>query len=135
MKTKIKLFLLCVLLFPALHEVQAQRFKGEIIAGLNASQVDGDEVYGFAKFGANAGLGVMLPFSFTGKEEKNWAVSMEMLLHQKGSYRKNYTNINFCDTCPDDIPCDSTIKYRKLEHFHPSNEQRVAHCTVRLSFQ
>lgn len=112
MKTKIKLFLLCVLLFPALHEVQAQRFKGEIIAGLNASQVDGDEVYGFAKFGANAGLGVMLPFSFTGKEEKNWAVSMEMLLHQKGSYRKNYTNINFCDTCPDDIPCDSTIKYR-----------------------
>ena len=93
--------------------LQAQLFKGEIIAGMNFSQVDGDEVYGYSKFGANTGLGVMLPFSFKQKAEKNWAVSMEMLWHQKGSNKKRYLlDPNFCDTCPPEIPCDSGIKYR-----------------------
>jgi hypothetical protein len=90
----------------------AQRFNGEIIAGMNLSQVDGDEVYGYTKFGANTGLGVMLPFSFKKNGEQNWAVSMEMLWHQKGSYKKNRSNLNFCDTCPDETPCDPDIKYR-----------------------
>ena len=77
--------------------VNAQRFKGEVIAGFNISQVDGDEVYGYSKFGANTGLGVMLPFSFKKNGERNWAVSMEMLWHQKGSYKRWYldsTNSN-----------------------------------------
>ena len=93
--------------------VNAQRFKGEVIAGFNISQVDGDEVYGYSKFGANTGLGVMLPFSFKKNGERNWAVSMEMLWHQKGSYKKRYPlDPNFCDTCPPEIQCDSGIKYR-----------------------
>ena len=93
--------------------LNAQRFNGEIIAGMNFSQVDGDEVYGFKKFGANTGLGVMLPFSFKKNGERNWAVSMEMLWHQKGSYKKRYPlDPNFCDTCPPEIQCDSGIKYR-----------------------
>ena len=84
--------------------LNAQRFNGEIIAGMNFSQVDGDEVYGYKKFGANTGLGVMLPFSFKKNGERNWAVSMEMLWHQKGSYKKRYlSDPNFCDTCPPEI--------------------------------
>ena len=93
--------------------LNAQRFNGEIIAGMNFSQVDGDEVFGYKKFGANTGLGVMLPFSFKKNGERNWAVSMEMLWHQKGSYKKRYlSDPNFCDTCPPEIQCDSGIKYR-----------------------
>ncbi|MBO4282025.1 MAG: outer membrane beta-barrel protein [Bacteroidales bacterium] len=111
MMRKVVFFTLCLLLCAG-FSVNAQRFKGELIAGFNLSQVDGDEVYGYTKFGANMGLGVMLPFSFKGKEDKNWAISMEMLWHQKGSKLKNHTNTNFCDTCPKEIPCDSTIKYR-----------------------
>ena len=38
---------------------------------------------------------------------------MEMLWHQKGSYKKRYLmDPNFCDTCPPEIQCDSGIKYR-----------------------
>lgn len=115
MKVRKVLFamLLCAVVLP----VQAQLFKGEAIAGFNLSQVDGDEVYGFSKLGANAGMGVMLPLRFKGREDTPWSLSMEMLWHQKGSYRKNYTNTNFCDTCPPEIPCDSTIKYRLDMHY------------------
>ena len=112
MNRRLLLFIIFIPLFlPGV--VSAQQFKGEIIAGFNISQVDGDEVYGYTKFGANTGIGVMLPFSFKPKGEKNWAVSMEMLWHQKGSYKANHdTMVKFCDTCPDGIPCDNTIKYR-----------------------
>ena len=110
-----------LLFFPLLlfaGAVNAQRFKGEVIAGFNISQVDGDEVYGYSKFGANTGLGVMLPFSFKKNGERNWAVSMEMLWHQKGSYKRwyldstNSNSKNFCDTCPPETPCDPHVKYR-----------------------
>ncbi len=106
------LFLLVFLLLFTLESSFSQVFKGEIILGGNVTQVDGDQLYGYRKIGANAGLGVMFPFDFKkGSDEKKWAVSMEMLFNQKGSYKKNYTGINFCDTCPPEINCNPTIKY------------------------
>jgi len=102
-------FLLCVVYIPLTH---SQVFKGEIIAGANVTQYDGDEMYGFRKAGANVGLGVMFPFNFRkGNENKHWALSMEILFNQKGSHNKNYTGIDLCDTCPPEIPCDPNIKY------------------------
>lgn len=75
-------------------------------------QVDGDELYGYRKVGFNAGLGVMYPFNFVkGDKDKKWALSMEMLYNQKGSREKNYTGIDFCDTCPPEISCDPMMKY------------------------
>ncbi len=56
-----------------------QIFKGEIIGGTNLSQVDGDEAYGFKKFGLVAGVGVVAPVY------KNWSLSLETLYSQKGS--------------------------------------------------
>ncbi len=50
-----------VLLF-ASFQMSAQIIKGEAILGTNLTQVDGDEAYGFHKFGANVGAGVMIPF-------------------------------------------------------------------------
>ncbi len=61
------------------QKVNAQAFKAEIIGGTNISQVDGDEVFGFLKYGVNMGLGVVMPI------HKNWSLSFETLYTQKGS--------------------------------------------------
>jgi hypothetical protein len=62
--------------------LEAQIIKGAVIAGCNLSQVDGDEVYGFNKLGANVGAAAIIPFS------DHWEVSIEALYSQKGSYQK-----------------------------------------------
>ncbi len=59
-----------------------RQIKGVIIAGLNLSQVDGDEVYGFSKGGLNAGFGATLPLG------KGFSFGIETLFNQKGAYRK-----------------------------------------------
>jgi len=59
-----------------------REIKGEIIAGLNLTQVDGDEVYGFNKFGVCAGFGGILPLGH------RFSMSIEILYDEKGSYRK-----------------------------------------------
>lgn len=64
---------------------QAQVFKAGIAAGLNLTQVDGDELYGFKKVGFNGGPMVILPF---GPDDK-WSVSLETLFNQKGSFQRN----------------------------------------------
>jgi len=68
----------------SLSSVDAQIFKGQIIAGTNFSQVDGDEVYGYKKLGANVGLGVVFPIS----KNKRWLISLETLYNQKGAFAK-----------------------------------------------
>lgn len=57
----------------------SQIFKGEIIGGTNLSQVDGDEAYGYKKYGLLGGVGVIMPVY------KNWSLSIETLYSQKGS--------------------------------------------------
>jgi len=49
---------------------------------MNLTQVDGDEVFGFKKVGANVGAGVMIPI------KGNWDVSLEALFSQKGANQK-----------------------------------------------
>lgn len=61
---------------------RAQSIKGVAILGFNASQVDGDEVFGFKKLGLNAGVGSILPFG------EKWSVSIETLFNQKGAYKR-----------------------------------------------
>lgn len=70
--------LLLLLAFPA----KAQIIKGEIIAGFNLSQVDGDEVYGYKKGGLQLGLGAMIPIA------NKWDISIETLYNEKGANQK-----------------------------------------------
>lgn len=87
MKLKNLAYCLLILLIIAVstNKASAQRIiKGEAILGLNLTQVDGDEVYGFKKFGANIGAGVLIPVTKNGK----WEVSLEALFSQKGSYQR-----------------------------------------------
>ena len=71
--------------------VNAQKIKGEVILGMNASQIDGDEIYGYYKFGLNTGLGAIVPLS------KHWSFSLETIFNQKGSYQNESIEL---DTLP-----------------------------------
>lgn len=64
-----------------LFSVNAQVFKGMLIGGLNMSQVEGDEVYGYNRFGGNLGAGVFVPI------DKRWGISMETLFTMKGAFQ------------------------------------------------
>ncbi len=81
MKHFIRIILLSilVLMFP---EVRAQRIMGVLIAGMNTTNVQGDDVFGFKKFGLNAGAAAIIPFS------EKWSVTLETAYTQKGSYHK-----------------------------------------------
>ncbi len=82
MLKKILLSLSLLLFVFALQRVSAQVIKGEAILGMNLTQVDGDEVFGFKNVGANMGAGVLIPL------KKNWDVSLEAIFTQKGANQK-----------------------------------------------
>lgn len=65
-----------------LSDSYAQRIMGAAILGVNATQVDGDEVYGYHKFGLNAGLAAIVPFG------DHWAVTVENIYNQKGAHQR-----------------------------------------------
>jgi len=73
--------LLVGLLLLALSDVQAQRFEGGLVGGFNLSQIDGDKLAGFNKFGFIAGgkVGAIL--------SDRWQLSLEMLFSQQGASR------------------------------------------------
>ena len=60
----------------------SQRILGAVSLGMNVTQVDGDDLYGFHKVGLNVGPMIAVPFG----KKKNWSVSMELLYSQKGSH-------------------------------------------------
>lgn len=63
----------------------SQHILGAVSAGINLSQVDGDEVYGFKKVGFNGGPSVIIPFG----KDKKWSVTLELLFSQQGSRQKS----------------------------------------------
>jgi hypothetical protein len=86
---------LSIVLFSTLS--YSQRFLGVLSAGMNLSQVDGDEVYGFKKVGLNIGPSVIFPFG----KDKKWSITLELLYSQQGSRQKN-------TTAPTDTVADSS---------------------------
>lgn len=109
-----KRFFLILLFGMFLFQAYPQRFIGSVILGMNTTQVDGDEVYGFRKFGVNGGGSVMVALD----EKQQWFATIELLYTQKGSHQKAYVT-NMCDTCDLDgnnadmsKPCNPKVKYR-----------------------
>ncbi len=76
-----RITVLIILLFLS-TSVSAQYIKGGVIAGLNATQVDGDTYIGYHKLGINAGAIAIVPIN------KKFNASMEILFSQKGSLKK-----------------------------------------------
>jgi hypothetical protein len=82
MKNAVQYMVLGLLLVFANNDGYSQLFKGEIIGGVNRSQVDGDFQFRFKKTGFEGGVGVVAPIY------KNWSLSLETLYSQKGSRQK-----------------------------------------------
>ncbi len=61
------------------QQANAPRFHASLLAGINATQVDGDNLAGYHKGGWNAGLGVDATL------HKDLTLGMELLFSQKGS--------------------------------------------------
>lgn len=57
----------------------AQTFKASIVAGINLSQLDGDDLSGFNKLGLNTGLRVSANLS------ERWSMSTEFLYSEQGA--------------------------------------------------
>jgi len=78
--------LFCFLLsaFCFLPSASAQRFIGGIAAGINLTQVDGDEVFGYTKVGFNGGPFVKLMLD----KKQRFSITMELLYSQKGAQKK-----------------------------------------------
>lgn len=77
-----KTIIILFLAFCAISGVHAQRIMGALILGVNASQVDGDEVYGYRKFGLNAGAAAIIPIW------GNWAITLENTYSEKGAHQR-----------------------------------------------
>jgi hypothetical protein len=60
----------------------AQVIKGALIGGINLTQVDGDEIYGFKRVGANVGAAAIIPFT------DRWSITLETLYSMEGSNQK-----------------------------------------------
>jgi hypothetical protein len=70
------------LMLLTINNLEAQsRFGGGIIAGFNASQMDGDQAAGYSKVGGSVGLSATIQTNETG----NWLLTTNMLLSQRGS--------------------------------------------------
>ena len=85
MRIKFTLVIVAVLIFFGIEDTYGQRIYGALSAGVNLSQVDGDEVYGFNHVGFNGGPSVILPFG----KKQNWSVTLEILFSQLGAKQKS----------------------------------------------
>jgi hypothetical protein len=68
-------------------------FKGILIAGFNAAQIDGDNVGGYYYFGAQVGAGTIVRF------HPRVSMSMELLYNMKGSRSR----LSLADVAPRDL--------------------------------
>jgi hypothetical protein len=62
----------------------AQRFIGGVAVGMNLTQVDGDEVFGYYKAGFNGGPYLKLMLD----RKQRFSITMELLYTQKGALQK-----------------------------------------------
>lgn len=81
-----QLILLCIVLTLVSGTSTAQRFRAMAIAGVNASQIDGDNLYGFNKLGVSAGGRISY------NNTKSLDLSLEMLYSQRGSAVRVFNN-------------------------------------------
>ncbi len=115
-KVSMKKLFLILLLVASVTVAQGQRFIGSVIAGGNVSQVDGDEVAGYYKWGFNGGLSVMMPLD----NKFHWFATIELLYSQKGSFQNHIrANASLSDTNAlqwhnenPTVPFDDKIKYK-----------------------
>jgi hypothetical protein len=73
---------LILLLLLAAAPLSAQRIHGFVSAGGTLSQIEGDELKSFSKWGTTAGVGAIVGFD----RHETWNLSVEAAFAQRGSY-------------------------------------------------
>ncbi len=63
-----------------------QKIRGGFVLGFNMSQVDGDEIYGYRKYGFHGGAAGTIPL------KKNFLFTLETLYSQKGANQPSSTS-------------------------------------------
>lgn len=86
MKKILTIFVLGAILSFLSIESKAQIVKGEAFMGLNLSQVDGDQAYGYRRLGFHGGLGAIVPIYK--KNNFNFDIALEVVFDQKGSHQR-----------------------------------------------
>lgn len=79
---KVKLLLLLLFIFQLFDSINAQRIHGFVSSGVTISQIEGDELKGFSKWGYTGGVGAIVGFD----RYETWNLSVEALFSQRGSY-------------------------------------------------
>jgi hypothetical protein len=85
MKTLKIITVALALLVAAPNLLHAQIVKGEVFFGGNTCQVDGDECYGYRKFGVHAGAGALIPILKISNFSMD--LGLEVLFNQKGAHK------------------------------------------------
>lgn len=74
--------LILVLLLTGMGTLYGQRIHGFVSSGFTLSQIEGDELKGFSKWGYTGGVGAIVGFD----RHQTWNLSVEALFTQRGSY-------------------------------------------------
>jgi Outer membrane protein beta-barrel domain len=84
MKYKKIFFIICITLI--INDLSAQsRFRGGLVAGLNAAQINGDNTSGYRQVGLSSGVRALVELG------GRWQLSLDILYSQKGG-RKSVDN-------------------------------------------
>lgn len=105
-------FYLLLLFFISLgFSSQAQVVKGAVFGGLNLTQVEGDEVYGFKRAGAHVGAAAILPFT------ERWSLTLETLYSMEGASQRATKGDQWIDAMTDPVTGKKVNPYNDLDTF------------------
>ena len=80
----------CILLSLITTDIKAQIVKGEAFLGLNATQVDGDQAYGYKHWGIHGGLGAIVPVFQ--KDNFSIDIALEVAFNHRGAHQRRMYN-------------------------------------------
>jgi len=80
-------WILSLIFWGIAFQSHAQAVKGALIGGVNFTQVDGDEIYGFKRVGANVGGAAIIPFT------DMWSLTVETIFSMEGSRQKGASGL------------------------------------------
>ncbi len=126
---KNNVFFLTLLLCLGSTILNAQKFNGSVVFGINLAQIDGDDLAGFSKLGWTGGVKLGYPM------KKNIDANLEMIYSQRGSnsgFGFGSLGDNFTDLKYLEVPMYGTIKDWFIED---GNYHKVkAHAGLSLSY-
>lgn len=86
MKKIYTILVISIILLITSVEAKSQIIKGEAFLGMNMSQIEGDNAYGYHRLGLHGGLGAIVPVFQ--KNNFNFDIALEVAFNQRGSHQR-----------------------------------------------